>query len=175
MILQNNMVKDLKVELVELKKVNAELVAKVEELSSSVVITVGTEYTDAVCICCMELLSRDVSISNAELVIRSVLKLANKTACQPCQQTRLGEMFIEKSAHAHAQLAEVLPSATHATLHSDGTTKHGQKYVPYQGSVGEDVFSLGLKEILSGTAQTTLDTLIEVTQSIGRMLSSSDV
>lgn len=175
-VILQSMVKELKAELVELKDVNAELVAKVEELSSSVVTTmVDNEYTDAVRICCMELLSRNVSISNVEPVIRSVLKLANKTAGRLPQHTRLGEMFVEKSALAHAQLAEVLPSASHATLHSDGTTKHGQKYVSYQVSVGEDVFSLGMREILSGSAQTTLDTLIEVTEGIGKSSSSSDV
>ena len=48
------------------------------------------------------------------------------------------------------------------TLHSDGITKFGQHYGSFQISAEGTVYTLGLSEMLTGSAEKTLDTLKQI-------------
>ena len=70
---------------------------------------------------------------------------------------------MESHTLAQAQLAKALCNTEDATLHSDGTNKFGHKYSGYQVSTSTgDSYTLGLREMCNGSAQTTLDTLNEI-------------
>ena len=116
----------------------------------------------------MELLSFNVGMRQVEPVIRSVLR--NLTSLEvgdlPSVST-LGNMYAEMKAVACQQLAEVLPIDDGLTLHSDGTSKFGQHYIGYQISSSESsAYSLGLCEMLTGSAEQTLSTLKQILQDI---------
>ena len=105
----------------------------------------------------------NVSINNVESVIRAVLRLAQSECERLPKRTMITELTVESHTLAQAQLAEALCNTEDATLHSDGTNKFGHKYSGYQVSTSTgDSYTLGLREMCNGSAQTTLDTLNEI-------------
>ena len=64
--------------------------------------------------------------------------------------TTMVDMMAEMKGLACQQLAEQLTASEKITLHSDGTSKFGQRYGEY---------SLGLSETLTGSAEVALSTL----------------
>lgn len=74
-------------------------------------------------------------------------------------------MLIECLTCAQAQLGENLfqQDGTHYTLQSDGTTKHGQHFTTLMWQLLTlHLLLIGHRHILSGSAQNTLDTLLEI-------------
>ena len=53
-------------------------------------------------------------------------------------------MIIESRSLAQMQVAETLLEAPNATLHSDGTSKFGHKYISYQVSTTRGPLSMGV-------------------------------
>ena len=86
-----------------------------------------------------------------EPIIKSVLRLADVKYDRLPKHTAINEMLIESRSLAQMQLAECLVQAPHSTLHSDGTTKFGHKYISYQVSTEEGSLSLGLQVSLNNT------------------------
>ena len=70
-------------------------------------------------------------------------------------------MYAEMKGLAYQQIEEV-SKQDNLTLHSDGTTKFGQHYGSFQVSAEETVYTLGLSEMLTGSAEKTLDTLKQI-------------
>ena len=63
-------------------------------------------------------------------------------------------------------MAEQLTSSDYLTLHSDGTSKYGQHYGGFQVSTSDSAYSLGLPEMLTGSADVTLTTLKVILEDI---------
>jgi len=154
-------------EISQLEQKNLELQDTVEELVSSedVVTYQQGKYTDDVRACCYELLSLNVGVQNVKAVITTVLKnIAHKSVVRlPCRTT-LCDMMIESLTVAQAQLGEELTKeeSNYHTLQTDGTTKYGEHFATYDIVTNETVYHLGLRQIFSGSAQNTLDTLTEI-------------
>jgi len=124
-------------------------------------------YLDNVRQCCIELLSLNVGIRQVEPVIRSVLKnIAGFEVDKLPQPGTLVRMYAEMKGLAYQQIAEELSEQTNLTLHSDGTSKYGQHYGSFQISVEGSVYTLGLSEMLTGSAEKTLDTLKQILDDI---------
>ena len=68
-------------------------------------------------------------------------------------------LMAEMRGLACQQLSEQLTTADNLTLHSDGTSKFGQHYGGFQVSTPDSAYSLGLSEMLTGSADGTLNTL----------------
>lgn len=117
-------------------------------------------FLDGVRQCCIELMSLNVGMKQVEPVIRCVLrhlvKLEIDTLPKPAT---LVEMTAQMKGLACQQLAEQLTSSDKLTLHSDGTSKFGQHYGGFQVSTPDSAYSLGLSEMLTGSAGVTLSTL----------------
>ena len=64
------------------------------------------------------------------------------------------------------QLAEELSEEDNLTLHSDSTSKFGQHYGSFQISVEGSTYTLGLSEMLTSSAEKTLDTLKQILDDI---------
>ena len=99
----------------------------------------------------------NVGISNVNPVIRCVLNhiasLYIKEFPQTATRTR---MYTEMIGLAYQQLSEELQRGNNFTLHSDGTCKFGQHYYGFQVSTANTTYSLGLAEMLSGSATQVL-------------------
>ena len=118
----------------------------------------GQLYNDNVCQCCLELLSMNVGIHQVNPIIRCVLKnLTNKEIDTLPTAPTLVRMLTELKFLSYQQLADELQHCENITLHSDGTSKFGQHYGSFQISTDTSAYSLGLSQMLTGSAQQTLD------------------
>ncbi len=70
-------------------------------------------------------------------------------------------MLAEMKVLSCQQLAE-LGSSDNLTLHSDGTSKFGQHYYSFQVSTPSSTYSLGLSEMLTGSANQVLHTFKQI-------------
>ena len=126
----------------ELLEENAVLNEELSHLKSRHITMVNGKYTEEVRLCVMELLAHNIGIKKVEPVIRAVLNLANVTCSQLPQHTAISDMLLEARALSQIQLAETLTVTENNTLHSDGTTKFGQKY---QISTNDKALTLGVR------------------------------
>ena len=95
-----------------------------------------------------------------QIIIRTVLSnVAGITVDRLPKYTTIVEMLLDMKALAYKQIAEELQVSQQLTLHSDGTSKFGQHYGSFQVSTTQSSYSLGLSEMLCGSAHCTLDTL----------------
>ena len=106
-------------------------------------------------------------------VIQSVLKLAGVTCNRLPKRTAINDMLIEARALSQMQLAEVLTQEDHHTLHSNGTTKFGHKCLGYQASTVHDTYTLGMREVASGSAQSMLKKVKEILDDLSASASTS--
>ena len=151
-------ISDLRSELKKLSDSNAVLEVEVENLrcelaaikSLKVETVAGKSFTSDVRKCSMDLLSRNVGINNVEPIMRSVASLCGKTLGRLPQPSKLSMMYVEAASLSQVQLSEVLVSADNVTLHSDGTTKFGQKYLSFQ--VEYSLFALKARLCVIATA-----------------------
>ena len=121
------------------------------------------KYLDNIRACCIELLSLNVGINNVEPVIRSVLKhIASFEIKELPHPTTLTRMYSEMKGLACQQLNEELKKGDNLTLHSDGTSKYGQHFYSFQLSTPDSTYSLGLTEMLSGSATQVLSTFQQI-------------
>lgn len=105
-------------------------------------------------------MSFNVSMKYVEPVIRSVLHhLVNLEVDTLPKPATLVEMMAQMKGLACQQLAEKLTTTENLTLHRDGTSKFGQHYGGFQASTPDSAYSLGLSEMLTGSADITLNTL----------------
>ena len=120
-------------------------------------------YLDNVRQCCIELLSLNVGVKQIGPVIRSVLHniAAMDIDTLPAPST-LTNMLVEMKGIACQQLGEVLSQEENVTLHSDGTSKYGMHYVGFQMSAESSPYSLGLSEMITGSANQTLATFKQI-------------
>ena len=124
------------------------------------------KYTDEMRQCCMSLLSHNVGVNNVGKVIVDVLQLANKKPCRLPSVTLLKQMLIEGRAVSLAQLSELHEVSDGNTLHYDGTTKKGRKYGSFQLSNTAGQYTLSVNDLVSGSAEHTLDLLKQVVSEI---------
>ena len=115
-------------------------------------------YTDNVRQCCLELLSMNVGIQQVDPIIRSVLKnIVGMEIDKLPKPATLVRMLTELKCLSYQQIADELQECENITLHADGTFKFGQHYGSFQISTDTTAYSLGLSQMLTGSAQQTLD------------------
>ena len=91
-----------------------------------------------------------------EPVIRSVLRnIASIEVGELPKPSTLCGMLTEMKCLTYHQISDELGSQENVTLHSDGTSKFGQHYGSYQISADASVYSLGLCDMLTGSAVLT--------------------
>ena len=71
-------------------------------------------------------------------------------------------MYSEMKGLACQHLNEELQKGDNLTLHSDGTSKYGQHFYSFQLSTPDSTYSLGLTEMLSGSATQVLSTFQQI-------------
>jgi len=103
-----------------------------------------------------------------EPVIRSVLKnIVGFEVGELPQTGTLVRMYSELKSVAYQQVAEELSETADLALHSGGTSKFGQHYGSFQISAQfadgrASAYSLGLSEMVTGSAEKTLDALKQI-------------
>lgn len=165
--------KQLQGEIKSLKeKVNSLDLELSETIESTIDTTIktfeGGKYTDDVRACVYELLSLNVGVRNVAPVIRCVLSsLAHKSVDRLPSYGLTCQMILESLAVVQAQLGEALSETPgYTTLQSDGTTKYGQHYTALDVKDSSTTYSLGLRQVFSGAAKDTLETLREILDDI---------
>ena len=146
-----------------------ELSERLSQVESKVVATKTHKqlYNDNVRQCCMELMSFNVGMKQVEPVIKSVLhNLTNLEVAELPKLPTLVSMLPEMKTLAYQQLGEELTKSSNLTLHSDGTSKFSQHYEGFQVSTSLGSYSLGLTEILTGSADVALQTLKGILEDI---------
>ncbi|XP_065182489.1 uncharacterized protein LOC135813316 [Sycon ciliatum] len=135
-----------------------------EECSGSMITTFsGNAYLPEVVKCCMELLALNVGIWNVKSVIDCVLhNLVSKKVDRLPSVGTLSGMLVQLKSVSSQHAAEVLSQAENTTLHTDGTSKFGQKYGTYQIATENQVFSVGMVDMKNGTSEHILDKFKEV-------------
>ena len=147
---------------------------KLSEIDTCVTYADG-KYTDKIRECYMSLLSLGVSASKIDPAIRTVLKLVNKSVERLPSATLAKTMALEAGILSKVQLGEVISMTQFNTLHTDGTTKFGEKYATFNISTIEGSYSLALCDIKSGSATDALDTLDNIIEDIDEICSSVSV
>ena len=120
----------------------------------------GQKFVDGVRQCCVELLSMNVATTP---VIRSVLlNVAGIEVGALPKSSTLSNVLTKMKCLAYEQLSDELSAEDNITLHSDGTSKFGQHFGSYQLSTINSMYSLGLCEMLTGSAEVTLHTFRQI-------------
>ena len=91
--------------------------------------------------------------------ILTVLCLVGITVERLPTPSTIHNMVVEAGVISKLHLGEVLPTTIYNTLHTDSTTKFGEKYGSYQVSTTEASYSLALCEMKAGSAADTLEVL----------------
>ena len=167
-IFLENEIKELRTILKKKEYTTEQLSERLNELDKKVLKTKEHKqlYHDNVRQCCLDLLGLNVGIRQVEPVIRSVLKnIAGFEVDNLPQPGTLVRMYAEMKGLAYQQIEEI-SKQDNLILHSDGTTKFGQHYGSFQISTGESAYTLGLSEMLTGSAEKTLDTLKQILDDI---------
>ena len=137
---------------------------RLEELESGTICTKsGQKYVNGVRQCCIELLSMNVATKQIDPVIRSILRnIASFEVNALPKPSTLSGMLAEMKCIAYQQISDELGEHDNLTLHSDGTSKFGEHYGSYQLSTVQSAYSLGLCDMLTGSANLTLLTLKQI-------------
>ena len=151
-----NEVAELRREMQTLKVEYEEVQSKMEDGKIKTQVHIQL-YTDSIRQCCLELLSMNVGILQVDPVIRSVLKnIAGMEVDKLPKPASLIRMLTELKCLSYQQIADELQGCEKAALHADGTSKFGQHYGSFQISTDNTAYSLGLSQMLTGSAQQTL-------------------
>ena len=102
-----------------------------------------------------------------ESIIRSVLnKVAHKSIGRLPSYALASQMLAESLVVAQAQLAKKLVTSHCSTTHSEGTTKFGEHYGAVEVSTNCGTYTVGIRNMFSGSAQNTLDVFKEILEDI---------
>ena len=105
----------------------------------------------------------NVATKQIEPVIRSVLRnIASFEVDALPKPSTLSGMLAEMKCIAYQQISDELGQYDNLTLHSDGTSKSGEHFGSYQVSTESSAYSLGLCDMLTGSADLTLLTLKQI-------------
>ena len=123
----------------------------------------GQKFVDGAHQCCVELLSMNVATTQDEPVIRLVLlDVAGIEVGGLTKSSTLSNVLTEMKCLAYEQLSDELSTEDNITLHSDGTSKFGQHFGSYQLSTVNSIYSLGLCEMLTSSAEVTHHTFRQI-------------
>lgn len=152
---------DLEEKIDELEQMNAELYDMHASKSTVIKCFHNGRFNDKMRECCINLLAMNVGINNVCKIINCVLSLSGHTADRLPSSSALGNMLLEARSLAHLQLGEEIPKEEYATLHSDATTKFGDKFSSFQISTSESSYSLCLADMKSGSTLDAMELLQE--------------
>jgi len=123
----------------------------------------GQKFLDGVRQCCIELLAMNVATNQVEPVIRSVLlNIASIEVGELLKSSTLSGMLVEMKCLAYDLISEDMSTKDKVTLHSGRTSKFGEHYGCYQISTEHGSYSLGLCEMLTGSAEVTPHTFKQI-------------
>ena len=156
---------------------NAQLREDIDDLEKNkeVMTYMDGRYTDMLRECIIKLLALNVGINNVNNVIECVLQLAGKQCSRLPSRSKINDLLAEGRALSQIQLAEELVKSANNTLHTDGTSKFGHKFLDYQVETETQSFTLGIREVVSGTAQATLDQFSMILHELSSITACSEI
>ena len=153
-----------------------QLVALLEE--NEIVAFQDGRYCDKVREVIMDLLSMDVSMSQVNNVIKTVLKkLANKNVSKLPSMGLKSRLLLEARWLAKCQVGRAMESENIEIdkgncLHGDGTTKYHRKYQNFQVTTESGrSYTIGLNEMAGGDTATTMQAFLQTLDEISETFS----
>ena len=119
-------------------------------------------FKDNVRVCCLQLLSLNVGLLNVRPVIECVLEMVGMHIDELPSTGALSNMLIELKRITSLHAAKELLASDNLTVHSDGTSKFGDKFGSFQLATESKAFSMGVVDMKCGTAAHTLEKLQEI-------------
>lgn len=103
---------------------------------------------------------------NVGPVIRSVLSMVGKKVGRLPSVAMLSGLLVDLKQISSYHAAEAISHAENTTLHSDGTTKFGDKFGSFQIAADEQVVSVGVVDMKCGTSEHILEKFKQVLSDI---------
>lgn len=110
------------------------------------------------------MLARNVGIRHISPIIKLVVEKLPGKKIDSC--ATLASLTTVAKLVSYQQIGEELQGKENVTLHCDGTTKFGDKYVSYQICFEVSAYSIGLADMQAGTALQTLDIFKGIQQEV---------
>ncbi|VDI18281.1 Hypothetical predicted protein [Mytilus galloprovincialis] len=131
--------------------------------------TRGNPYTNKIRECVLYCISKNVPMQNISDVIGSIVKIVNGHEIDNLPSVAsIHNMSREAKAICNRQVEEAIGNSENITLMKDATSKQGRHFYGTKISGSEGEFTLGIKEISSGSAEqyvkATLDIVHEITE-----------
>ena len=146
---------------------------RIEEIMADRVFNVFEDgrYNDDIRKVYYDLLSMNVSIENCQHVVRTVLeKLAKIKVGRLPQKTVASMMMVEARLLASVRGAEAMLEGSRNVLHTDGTKKRFEELASFQVTTESGSYSLGMEDMLSGSASCFLDAFRNVLSEMAALL-----
>ena len=170
---ENNL---LKQNLHVLENENEEMKEIIEELMENQEISTFEKgkYNDTVREVYAALLSANVGVKNVEHIVRTVLnKLGGVKVGRLPRKTFSEIMLIEAKALAQIQSVDaILMSNDLCTIHTDGTKRKGREYGGLQIGTSSGQYSVGISELVQGTADSFFTMIKEIFNNLGELAGS---
>lgn len=124
-------------------------------------------YTPEFVECVMNLTSYKVATQQVGSVVTEVARLCGKTPNQLPSRTTVDRIVDRKMSICHKQIGDILQDKEDTTLYTDETRKYGKTFETYVVSdEDQNTYILGLREMFSKSAQSTLDTFKSILKDI---------
>ena len=145
----------LKEDLNYFENLTEELKERVANFEENVIdVFEGGRYNDEIRSVYYELLSKNVSVNNVELVIRTVLQKMAAISCGKLPKKSLAaEFFSEMNLLSKAQVREAMLDSTNNVLHTDGTKYNFKEVGSFQVTTSSGSYIFGIEDMFSGEAQ----------------------
>ena len=154
---------EIKVKLVDVTSEKDELLSELIELKETTIPLFdlfSNSFTHDTSLCVYQLLQHHVSPNHVGPVLEACLSLTGKKANKIPSASTVNNMNIERGILAKQQLAEVITDKQNTTLHTDETSKYGDKYGAFACRDGDGIYyTLGLRDLCTKSAEDTLNTL----------------
>ena len=124
-------------------------------------------YNDAICFCCIRLLSHNIGVRHVSDGIKCVVvTLTDLLIDRLPSPSKMCDFLAESKQLVLTQIGEQMMNADNLTMHRGGTSKQDQKYYTAQLATTTKTLTLGLTPVKSGSAEHSLDAVLDMLQDV---------
>ena len=125
--------------------------------------------------CVYELINHNVSVSNIDPVIASVLGMVGRECDKLLSKATVLNMSLQRLHLSHQHVGKVFAAESDSCLLTDETSRKGAKYMGYEASDSSGkLWVLGVREMASKSAADTLSVFKEILSDIDHSCHQSD-
>ena len=170
---ENNEVQVLKQQVEYLENEREELNERIDELlgEREIQLFKNGRYVNEIRMVYYDLLSMNVSIDNCKHVVKTVLEtLTNRQIDRLPQKSVAATMMVEARLLPQMQASEAMLQGDCNVLHTDGTKLRFEELSSWQVTTESGSYSLGMEDMLSGSALCFFETFRDLLKEIADLL-----